>query len=502
MNDRSAALEPESRFDRSGRAALGWAILIITLILAQIVWRLRLPADGWTFPLDLTESGQRWVFERYMGREITSLRTGDQLLAIEGQPLSDIVGNAFRLQPDPPQAWRVGGTVTYTVLRDGERLEVPVTLARRTVGQYLRLLAMSLLDTPLNLLGLWLQSLIAIFIFIRKPGSRAAQVFLLWNVLILGNLLLMPLSGQNGAPAEMFSLAYWPTYFFNLLVYPFAIVPGLAHMFLVFPVVKAPMRRWPRLTTVLIYSLPAAISLPQIFSRLDAPLQIWPVLLNIGPRTIFPAAMLISLTSLLHTLTVDPSYMHRAQARWLLVGLILTWGIGNGALFFMLELGLIQPSPLLAVVNTPLLLAFPLTLAVTIFRYRLFNIDLIIRRTLIYGVLTGALALVYFGSVVLLQQLFQAVAGQNQSELATVISTLAIAALFIPLRQRVQDFIDRRFYRRKYDAAKTLASFSATVRDETDLDKLTERLVQVVDETMQPESVSLWLRKTEVKHKT
>jgi hypothetical protein len=136
----------------------------------------------------------------------------------------------------------------------------------------------------------------------------------------------------------------------------------------------------------------------------------------------------------------------------------------------------------------------PLSLGLSILRYRLWDIDLLIRRTLQYSVLTGLLALVYFSGVVLLQRIFTSLTGQGQNQLVTVLSTLAIAALFNPVRRRVQDVIDRRFYRKKYDAAKTLAAFAATCRDETDLDKLTARLVNVVQETMQPEQVSLWLK--------
>jgi hypothetical protein len=139
--------------------------------------------------------------------------------------------------------------------------------------------------------------------------------------------------------------------------------------------------------------------------------------------------------------------------------------------------------------------AIPISMGIAILRYRLYEIDLLINRTLVYGTLTATLALVYVGGVATTQVIFRTLTGQEQQpQLAIVASTLAIAALFNPLRRRVQAFVDRRFYRRKYDAAKTLAAFNSRLREETDLNNLTDDVMSVTRETMQPAHVSLWLR--------
>jgi hypothetical protein len=135
----------------------------------------------------------------------------------------------------------------------------------------------------------------------------------------------------------------------------------------------------------------------------------------------------------------------------------------------------------------------PIAIGIAILRYRLYEIDTLINRTLVYGSLTAALVALYFGGIVVLQRLFVLLTGE-QSTLAVVASTLLIAALFNPLRRRILSFIDRRFYRKKYDARKTLEAFSAKLRDETDLEALNAELIEVVRETMQPAHVSLWLR--------
>jgi len=147
------------------------------------------------------------------------------------------------------------------------------------------------------------------------------------------------------------------------------------------------------------------------------------------------------------------------------------------------------------------LLAFagiPVAVGVAILRHRLYDIDVVINRTLVYGALTAMLVAVYFGGVAATQTVFRLLTGQEQQpQLAIVVSTLAIAAIFNPLRRRVQAFVDRRFYRKKYDATRTLASFNSRLREETNLDSLRDDVLGVVRETMQPEHVSLWLRPRE-----
>jgi hypothetical protein len=135
----------------------------------------------------------------------------------------------------------------------------------------------------------------------------------------------------------------------------------------------------------------------------------------------------------------------------------------------------------------------PLSIGVAVLRSRLFDIDVLINRTLVYGSLTATLLALYFGGIVVLQRLFVVLTGER-STLAVVASTLVIAALFNPFRRRIQTFIDRRFYRRKYDARKTLEAFSEKLRDEVDLEALSDDLVGMVAETMQPTHASLWLR--------
>jgi len=187
------------------------------------------------------------------------------------------------------------------------------------------------------------------------------------------------------------------------------------------------------------------------------------------------------------------SGVERQQLKWFtysstlaISGVILTYTISDAIGALWLE----WVGYLVLVVG---FIGIPISMGIAVLRYRLYDIDILINRTLVYGSLTAILAALYFGAIVLLQRVFVALTGEK-STLAVVASTLVIAALFNPLRSRVQGFVDSRFYRRKYDTAKTLEAFSAKLRDETDLEALRSDLVGVVRETMQPAHVSLWLR--------
>ncbi len=198
--------------------------------------------------------------------------------------------------------------------------------------------------------------------------------------------------------------------------------------------------------------------------------------------------------------------VQRQQTKWVVFGVSI--GIG-GYLVFSLLFALFFPSAsqsplatiLLNTFNHLLLLLIPISIAFAILRSRLWDIDIIINRTLVYSSLTAILALIYFASVIALQSLLSIFTGQltsgTQIPVVIVASTLGIAALFQPLRRRLQTIIDRRFYRSRYDAARTLAAFSASLRNEVDLNQLREQLLAVVQETMQPTHVSLWLRQPE-----
>jgi hypothetical protein len=304
-----------------------------------------------------------------------------------------------------------------------------------------------------------------------------------WMVMFISSYLLLYGTIMAG-PLEWAEAFYpgWPSLAVDVVQPLFLTTPTIA-LFVLFPDGRfvPPWTRW-----LILLSIPLTVVILYL-----PPLYSWALL-----GMIVLGAIYAQIYRYRHVSTPT----ERQQTKWVLFGFLL-WLVLTGVLGvpYSIEMSLPAGSPLpwWSLVSSAgwwvALTIVPLSLSIGVLRYRLYDIDIIINRTLVYGSLTATLVVLYFGGIVVLQRVFVLLTGQ-QSTLAVVASTLLIAALFTPLRRRIQGFIDRRFYRRKYDARKTLEAFSATLRDETDLEALNNDLVGVVRETMQPAHISLWLR--------
>ena len=262
-------------------------------------------------------------------------------------------------------------------------------------------------------------------------------------------------------------------------------------LLLLFPTGRLPSRRWRPLAWIATLSGAGVLLLNLLYdNRPD-------IVGGMITATTIVVVSLIFATILLSALSLVVRYrrasgVERQQLKWVALAAVLT------GLFTIAQLSWLDQTlnnVLWTVLETAQQTVLYVAVGVAILRYRLYDIDVVINRTLVYLSLTATLVAVYFGGIVLVQTTLRTLTGQ-ESSLAVVASTLVIAALFNPLRRRIQSFIDRRFYRRKYDARKTLETFSATLREETDLQALNGELTRVVRETMQPAHVSLWLRES------
>lgn len=409
------------------------------------------------------------------------LRQGDIVVAVAGRPMEEwarLIGVPAATRPQ----WRVGEVVTYTVVRAGHQITVPVTLVSYPIGAVVR-------EDGGSLVFALAFALIAGFVFLRRPDDRAARALFL-----TASCLLSAQSWSFGLQiSDMIDgVGFWLYQITALGVYTI-FWASLLHFALVFPRPHPLVMRW-RWLIPTIYASPAVCWVAYLLiTHAIVPdtlewIGSWTPGQGVMGILYFAAALLI----VLDTFRISRDPITRRQIRWV----VFAGGLSGGAGLLLS----ILPGDVFghAIISTNalgiVLLPIPFALAFAILRYRLFDIDVIIHRALVYGTLTATLGLVYGVSVVALQSLAGALSGlTTQWPPAIVASTLLIAALFQPLRRRVQTGIDRRFYRHKYDSARTLAAFGATLRMHTGLDELNERLVGVVEETMQPTQVSLWL---------
>ncbi len=468
------------RFDRSSWITVSIAAALFTATLSVVIASYNTPMDGWF--VDRGPWG-RYLAPIYLEpiKGTSELEAGDVLVAVEGVPFEQLEYQAATLEPRRPANWNWGETVRYTVLRDEQQLQVDVTLVRPPLMSLYR--PQVLADNPV-LLTFPIFLLISSFVFLLRPRQRAAQLLFLFGFTFFNDNLITWVAVPPGV-ADLFSpLTYWPKIILGNASWLILIGPLLVHLFLIFPVRKLPLRRFPRLIPIALYGGYATASL--VF-----------VAWNISGRTIpgltfttilIVPCLLLPTASLIHSFFTVREPVARMQVRWIALGGVV--GIVGPVGLWAIVGGLSPSSPFWQdLLYLLLALVFPLSLAVAILRYRLWDIDIIINRTLVYGTLSGTLAVVYFTSVVLLQQVFPV-----ESSISIVLSTLAIAAIFSPLRRRIQDFIDKRFYRRKYDAEVILSDFASAVRDEVDLERLSGQLTARVGQALQPSSISLWLR--------
>jgi hypothetical protein len=473
-------------FDRSSWFVLAISLALTLYLLLPELLMYTVPSDGWS--LDGTNDLKTIYFKTNLSGIASPLQAGDVLLGVAGRSVDDLLSGYATFSPAPPPGWSSGRSVRYHMLRHGQAVDLDIPLQALPWQAFFQV-ALERWGNPwlaVFMYAFFLPAMLAIglVVFFLRPRSRAAQALLLISSAFSGQL---PIS-----PFGVASFFYWPISLpFGLLFHKWTAVinPSLVLLVLVFPIPKWPLRSRPILTVFLLYA-------PWIFST-------WAILLvkSGDPLSIFNGWLVIALVQLvlvpilfiapIHSYLTVKDLVARAQLKWFALGILgfvvaggLSWVVGT-----YLNLPVFN-----TLINYFGYLFLPVCLAIAITRYRLFDIDVIIRRTIVYSALTGILAALYYSSVVLFQQIVRLLTGQSgQTQLAIVVSTLGIAALFNPLRRRIQSFIDRRFYRQRYNAERTLAEFAATTRNEVDLDALTGGLLRVVNEALQPDGISLWM---------
>jgi hypothetical protein len=345
-------------------------------------------------------------------------------------------------------------------------------------------------------------------VMIRQPANRLGWLFSAVGILWVTSHLALTYADISLRAISPGLLAGKWAAVLGSLASNLAWVMSVTFTFLLFPDGRLPSPRWRFVAwvTAVVIAISLTIS---IFT--PGPLSQLPSIDNpLGLEALAPLMDILNQLFILLFICVSACFVSifiryrnagqsvRQQIKW--VGYL---GVLMAALYLVTEIvrqlwGDTLALNILDNAGTIAFIAFPVGIGIAILRHRLWDIDVIIRKTLVYAVLTGLLGLVYFGGLTLVGSLLSAISGQ-QSAIAIVISTLAIAALFNPLRRRVQEFIDRRFYRRKYSAEHALAAFAITARDEVDAEQLIRRLLGVVEETIQPVQVSIWLKASNAK---
>lgn len=372
-------------------------------------------------------------------------------------------------------------TLTVEPYRLGERVIFDNQIARKeALERGMSLQGTAVYNIAFGLFQILFYDLIAVVILWRASGKYGwftAFVLMLMVTTNMGTIVnvAQPFPGASFL-VELPAYFIWPFWILWIYLFPNG-VPVLPRSFLPVAAIFA---------AFLGLQVASLLSVAGIL-----PVQIDAAAASLAPLGVVPLFGLIFFSQIYRYRWVS-SFVERQQAKWFLLAVLLIFIF---VLPFPIFPGMYQLFYVRDILSL-VFLVFPAAVAIAILRYRLFDIDLIIRRTLVYGALTILLAAMYYGGVVLFQQIVRLLTGQTgHSQLIIVVSTLGIAALFNPLRRRIQSFIDRRFYRQRYDIEGTLQAFAASLRDEIELDQLSAHVVDVTRETMQPQNVWLWLKR-------
>jgi len=493
---------PSSRFNRGSWAILALGIGAILASIWVFLYRVSLPTDGFSFNDD---SKPGILIDDNLNRILT---------AVDGIPTDEIIRGAVMLNPIQPEKWEDGKIAEYTFGRLDIKSHSGFSEGAQIIPEYTakyviqtsgytwpastRQEYLFLLMGPL-FLGLGL------LIFLKQPqklGGRIIFLFGAFQVAKVVTSLATNFWGEIRLVDYFYLGSFWPTLILlGLGNGSFAL---LLHLLLVYPQPKRILVSHPRWVLALIYATCVFLILND---NPAVPLAVflgeWADWINLS---LILSIILSLIITTIHSLKNLRDPYQRDQFRW--IGWPL---IGLGALMFTLLLlyavygalqaqgwassqlsGLEKFTDLMINGSFLIIILFPVFLAIGIWRNQLFDVNLIIRRTVIYGLLTLILSGVYFSSVVLLQNLFRTFTGQN-NQIAVVGSTLAIAGLFTPLRRRLQVTIDKHFSRRPYNPEEVLAALAQTTRNEVDIEALSKKLLHLVDETMEPDKTSLWL---------
>jgi signal transduction histidine kinase len=458
-------LNVETRFDRDSWLVAVAAGLYLGVAVIIMLIGFRFPADGWQYDDFDLDSGPLAL--HHISGDASPLQPGDVVTVADGQDLTSLNSS---LHPVPaPEVWRTGGTVRYTVIRQEQRLELDVLLKPQPLTYWWRFVT-----TEKNLIDLivdFAKLALALFVFVRRPRNLGARALLLAFAMWFGMDFLFT---YNSVAVHFSPPTYFYVFEFFSLGWAWWLLPALITFVLAFPVRKGPMRRHARLTLALLYGLPTALTLAALALDLA---QLY--LVTLGLLAVL--FLLATIISTVHTLRTNRDPIVRAQLGWMALGLVLS--VGLPLVWFQIRVWL-PDSALAYGFNTSyssvLPITFPLCATIAILRYRLFDLDIIINRTLVYGTLTALVIGLYIFVVGYLGAIFRTETNLGISLVATGV----VAVLFQPLRSWLQRSVNRLMYGRRDEPVAVLSQLGARLEATLAPDEILPGLVDTVAQAL------------------